>query len=144
MRKLVSTVLFMVAAIFVGAATQTPVEADDVSTNILADDIPTESIPEPITGDPVQPLPGSETKQKIPSEPYDIGAPEHAWKLEQLSPAERAAVERGRAYGAARAASGMNAALTLAAKEQSKRARAEAAQHQLGVTAGLGEIGVVP
>lgn len=89
----------------------------------------------------MQPLPGSETKQKLPSEPYDIGPPEHAWKLSQLSSEERAAVERGRAAGLARA--GMQEAITLAAKEQSKRARAEAAQHQLGID-NLGEIGVVP
>lgn len=79
--------------------------------------------------------------QKNPSEPYDIGPSEQAWKLDELSPDERAAVERGRAAGAARA--GMQEAITKAAMEQSQRARAEAAQHQLGID-GLTEIGVVP
>jgi len=140
MRKLVSTALFMVAAIFAGAAAQQDVVAD-VATAAIDDETPSESIPEPITGDPADPQPGSETVQKNPSEPYDIGPPEHAWKLEQLSADEKAAVERGRTAGATRA--GMHEALTLAAKEQSKRARAEAAQHQLGVDS-LDAIGVVP
>jgi hypothetical protein len=141
MRKLIGTALFIVAAIFAGAATQSPVSAD-VATSYLDDDVSTESIPEPITGDPVMPNPGSETKQKVPSEPYDVGPPEQVWKYDQLSPAEQEAVERGRAAGAARAGK-MDEALSRAAKEHSKRARAEAAEHQLGVYE-LGRMGVIP
>lgn len=139
MWKLIATGLFICAIIFLGAAHQSEVRADAVVDE--DENIPAEPVPEPITGTAVMPLPGSETVQKKPSEPYDVGPPDHVWKYEQLSTEEKAAVERGRAAGAARA--GKDLGITIGVKEQSRRARAEAAQHQLGLD-NLSAIGVAP
>jgi len=139
MWKLIATGLLMCVAILLGAANQSLVAADTAVDD--EENIPAESIPEPTTEAPVMPLPGSETKQKLPSEPYDVGPPDQVWKYEQLSDAEKAAVDRGRAAGAARA--GKDQGLAIGVKEHSRRARAEAAQHQLGLD-DLRAIGVAP
>lgn len=49
MRKLVSTCLFVVSAIFVWAASQGEVAADVATSAVSSDVIPPESVPEPIT-----------------------------------------------------------------------------------------------
>jgi hypothetical protein len=97
-------------------------------------------LPEPTLETPTMPAPGWESVQKRPFEPYDIGPPEHAWRYEALSADERAAVDRGRAAGESKRGT---PEMFTAIREHSARARAQAAQHQLGVDA-LETIGVVP
>jgi hypothetical protein len=97
----------------------------------------------PQTAPVSQPTPSTtlagSTAAKDPFAPFDVGPPESVWPYESLTPAERAVIDRGRAesgwqqthdtYGAA-------------AMELSRRARAEAAEHDLGV-ANLDSEGVV-
>jgi hypothetical protein len=77
--------------------------------------------------------------QKDPFAPYDVGRPEGIWPYEALVPEERAVVDRGRDASSWQATHDAFAAAVL---ERSIKARAEAAQHTLGVD-GL-ETGVVP
>lgn len=101
-------------------------------------DSPPEAVDEPVTGTPIEPLPGTPTYDALA--PYTIGGPEAAWSYEQLRPEEKVVADRGLdedqtavqdAYAGASAA--------LAAK-----AHAEAAALQLGFDGPLEETGVVP
>lgn len=100
----------------------------------------TTSITEPLTETPIQPLAGSEPAvAKDPFAPYGVGPAEEVVPYEGLSPEEQTVADRGldaaewhkthNAYGAA-------------IVERSKRAKAEAAQHQLGIDS-LETMGVV-
>lgn len=136
MRKLIATALLAFLALFAGAAAQPPVTADiDEST----DDPP---LPEHefITGSAVEPAPGSETPQKDPFKPYDIGDPASAIPYEALSPAEKVVVDRGRNVDGWRQ---VHDAYATAIAERAKHARARAAAQQLGVDE-LETQGVVP
>jgi hypothetical protein len=68
--------------------------------------------------------------QKDPFAPYDVGGPEAIWPYDSLTPEEKAVIDRTRdASGWAATHDGFGAA----ALERSKKARAQAAEHQLGV-----------
>src|SRR5262245_41480474 len=85
---MLNAVLFLCAvAIAVSFATLTPSLGDDEHP---LDDTDTS---EPITGDPVMPLPGSETPMKDPFAPYDTGGGD--WTFEHLTAAEKVVAARG-------------------------------------------------
>jgi hypothetical protein len=97
------------------------------------------TIAEPTVESAVQPAPGQETPQKNPFEPYGIGPAEEAVPYEALTADEQAVADRGfdtAAWG------GTHNAFAAAVVERSKRARAESAQHQLGVDS-LDTLGVI-
>ncbi|MBA2538141.1 MAG: hypothetical protein H0V17_00775 [Deltaproteobacteria bacterium] len=99
-----------------------------------------EDTSEPITGAPVMPFKGSEETTRDPFAPYGIGGPEAAWRYEDLTAAERAVADRGRADDQA----AVQAAYAEVSKAIAVRAKAEAAALQLGFDSPLGETGVVP
>jgi len=68
--------------------------------------------------------------QKNPFEPYDVGGTQAIWTYESLSPEERAVVDR---TSGADGWSSTHDGFAAAAFERSKKARAQAAEHQLGV-----------
>lgn len=99
-------------------------------------------LPEPITGTPaLSPPTTPASAPKDPFAPYDVGPPESVWPYESLTPAERAVIDRGRDADGWR---DIHDAYSSAVRQQSKRARAEAAQHILGIPATLDSTGVVP
>jgi hypothetical protein len=130
---------FLLFLLLTAAAADSDVTSSDATVETSADAVGP-STPEPVTGTPVQPAPGSETIQKNPFEPYGIGPPEEAVPYSALSPAEQAVVDRGRD---ASAYVPVHDAFAEAVRERSKQARAEAAAHELGVDS-LATIGVVP
>jgi hypothetical protein len=78
--------------------------------------------------------------QKDPFAPYDVGGPEAIWPYESLTPAEQAVIDRNRsATGWRQVHDGFGTAVL----ERSKKAQAEAAEHELGVD-NLELTGVVP
>jgi hypothetical protein len=100
---------------------------------------PIDELTEPITGEAVMPNPGDERPMRDPFTPYDIGGPEAAWRLQDLTPEEQAVAQRGidandqqvqDAYAELARAAG--------ARAQSERAARELQLQQLG------ELGVVP
>jgi hypothetical protein len=93
--------------------------------------------PEPTLGPPVTNAPGDETPQKDPFAPFSA---EGGVPYEELSDDEKAAIDRNRDTTGWQQQSD---AFAQAVRERSKKARAEAAQHQLGIEA-LDQIGVVP
>lgn len=101
---------------------------------------------EPTTGTPVQPAPGSETVRKDPFVPFDVGptptdkSPKPLWAYDDLSPSERAVVDRRR--DTAQWVPTHNAFATAVA-DRARVAAAASAQSQLGVES-LGELGVIP
>jgi hypothetical protein len=73
--------------------------------------------------------PGS-APPKNPFEPYDVGGTEAIWPYESLTPDEQAIIDRTRdATGWAQVHDGFGAA----GFERGRKARAQAAEHQLGV-----------
>lgn len=131
----------MCGAILFAATWRSDVAADvDAVDDSLTDVVDTVSIPEPTTEQPVHPQPVSETESKDPFAPYGIGPPEHAIPYEALSPDEQVVVDRGRNT---ENWAGVHRGYATAVRALSKRARAEAAAHQLGVD-GLAQQGVVP
>lgn len=113
------------------------VAADADSTS---DASSTTSITEPITDQAVTVVPSTETVIKDPLAPYGIGPPEEAVPLEELSPEQQEAVGRGIDTAISPAT---HDAFAAAVRERSKLARAESAQHQLGIDS-LDTTGVVP
>jgi hypothetical protein len=95
---------------------------------------------EPITGEPVEAALDSAPPPRDPLAPYDVGDPESAIAYEELSPEDRAVVDRGRDASKWRV---IHDAYGGAVAQRSRQARAEAAQHQLGVDE-LDRQGVVP
>jgi hypothetical protein len=93
--------------------------------------------PEPTLGTPVVNAPGDETVQKDPFAPFSA---EGGVPYEELDADEKAAIDRNRDTTGWQK---QNDAFAQAVRERSKKARAEAAQHQLGLEA-LDQIGVVP
>ncbi|HEU0035109.1 MAG TPA: hypothetical protein VFQ53_30995 [Kofleriaceae bacterium] len=98
-----------------------------------------DSTAEPITGQAVQPNPGSERPMKDPFVPYDPGPPEALWKYEDLTPGERAVVDRGRAEDFTSVHAGYASAIQI----RSAQAASDAAALQLGIS-DLSTTGVVP
>ncbi len=87
----------------------------------------------------VMPNPGSESHPKDPFQPYDTG-PGAAWTYNDLSPADRAVVDKNRdasQWGP------VHAAFNTAVAEQAQRAAASSAASQLGVL-DLALTGVIP
>ena len=96
--------------------------------------------PEPITGAPVTPRPGSETP---PRDPFALDNTQPAgavWDYEDLTPREQAVADRGRAQPGWQAT---HDAYRAAVIQRAHKAAAAAAAHQLGVDA-LDTLGVVP
>jgi hypothetical protein len=112
----------------------------DVAAQSVDADLQTTSVAEPVVESPVQPAPGGETPQKNPFEPYGIGPPEEAIPIEALGLDEQDVAARGVDTASWTTT---HDAFAAAVDERSKRARAEAAQHQLGVDS-LDTVGVVP
>lgn len=116
----------------------------DVAADVdapTADDIAAAmSISEPITEQAVTVAPTAATVIKDPLAPYGIGPPEEAVPLEELSPEQQEAVGRGFDTAISPAT---HDAFAAAVRERSKRARAESAQHQLGIDS-LDTAGVIP
>lgn len=130
------------AAVMGGLLLFAATSRSDVAAQTVADEEepPTASVDEPVTETPVQPAPGFETHAKDPFAPYGIGPIEEAVPYEALSPEEQAVADRG--FDVANW-SGVHSGFGAAVAERSKRARAESAQHQLGIDA-LDTVGVVP
>jgi hypothetical protein len=91
--------------------------------------LPKSSAPEPITGTAVMPEPGSEMPTPDRFAPHDPGPPESLWKYEDLTPAERRVVDRGRDTAAWR---GVHDAYRAAIVERQPKLRAQIAASQLG------------
>lgn len=98
------------------------------------------SSPEPITGTPLVPKPGSEMPIPDRFAPHDPGPPESLWKYEDLTPAERRVVDRGRDTTGWR---GVHDAYRTAVIERQPQIRAQVAASQLGAH-DLLTLGVVP
>lgn len=77
---------------------------------------------------------------KNPFAPFDVGPPEAVWSYEALTPEERAVIDRGRADPGWQQ---VHDAYGSAAMELGRKARTEAAEHDLGLL-GLDSQGVVP
>jgi hypothetical protein len=93
--------------------------------------------PEPTLQTATTNAPGDETVHK---DPFTLFSAEGGVPYEELSVDDKAGVDRLREIPGQRQ---QNDAFAQAVREQSVRARAEAAQHQLGLEA-LDQIGVVP
>lgn len=120
----------------------------DVAADVEADESPTTSINEPVT-EPSVALevaanqgavgPSAVPAGKDPLAPYGIGPAAEAVPYEALSQEQQSVADRGRDTTGWAAT---NNAFGAAVVEQSKEARAEAAQHQLGID-DLDTVGVV-
>jgi len=126
----------MCAILLVAATTRSDVAP--TTDPVLNDTAP---LPEPITGVAAQTVPGDEPAPKDPFVPFDVGGPEAVSPYESLTLEEQAFIDRGRDT---RDWSQVHDAYATAVKERSTRARAEAAQHSLGVDSSLDATGVVP
>jgi hypothetical protein len=116
-------------------AADADVDDDDASsTSVISP-----SIAEPITEPPVVLAPSADTGPKNPLVPYGTGPAAEAVPYDALSPEEQAVASRG--LDATNWTATHNA-FAAAVVERSKHARAEAAQHQLGVD-GLDRLGVI-
>lgn len=136
MRRSVLFGAIMGAILLAAATTRSDVAA---TTDSTVDD--TSSLPEPITGAPVVQSPSDQPPPKDPFAPFDVGPPESIWPYESLTAAEQAVIDRGRdTTGWAQ----IHDAYATAVKERSRLARAEAAQHLLGLDSSLGSTGVMP
>jgi hypothetical protein len=93
---------------------------------------------EPITGDPVVPIPGSEQPMRDPFASHEIGAGA-GWTLDDLNPDEQDVALRGVDSNP----QAVQDAYAGAARDLADRARAEHPAAELGILK-LGEIGVVP
>jgi hypothetical protein len=132
------TLLFgavMCAILLVAATTRSDVAS---SADVPVDE--TAPLPEPTTG-AVDPTPTTDPPPKDPFAPFDIGPPESIWPYELLTPEEQAVVDRGRDTTAWKQT---HDAYAAGVSLLSQRARAEAAQHLLGVDTGVQNTGVVP
>jgi hypothetical protein len=129
--------MVMCAVLLVAATTRSDVVA---TSDVAVDDAA--SLPEPISGAAVQPAPSDQQPPpKDPFAPYDVGPPESIWPYESLTPAEQAVIDRGRN---ATEWDQIHNVYATAVKERSRVARADAAQHLLGLEASLDTTGVVP
>jgi hypothetical protein len=89
---------------------------------------------EPITGNPVMPLKGSETPMKDPFTPYDTGP--GAWRFDDLTAAEKVVAARGLDEDQSQ----IQDRYADAARDRAERAKIEAAEAKLGIH-NLGSIG---
>jgi hypothetical protein len=97
--------------------------------------------PEPTSETPVVSAPGDETPARDPFASYSVGpAGTKAWSYADLSPAEKAEVDRGRDVTGWDQVHNAYAAATA---ERAHQAAGDAAAHQLGVD-NLAQTGVVP
>lgn len=136
------------AATMCGALLFAVTWSGDVAADVEADAdaSPTESISEPITETALPATdpgivfgPSADPAVKDPLAPYGIGPAEESVAYEALPPEEQEVADRGREAAEWSAVHNMYGAAVIA---RSKHARAEAAQHQLGVDS-LDTIGVV-
>jgi hypothetical protein len=95
---------------------------------------------EQITDTPAVSAPGWESPARDPFSPYDIGPGTH-WSYNDLTAAERARIDAGRA---ATGWDKINNAYASASAQLAQRAGAQSAANQLGVTDNLSTLGVVP
>jgi hypothetical protein len=96
---------------------------------------------EPISGTAAVSAPGDETPTRDPFTPYNIGPPgTKAWAYADLSPSEKAEVDRGRDTTGW---DQVHSAYAMAVAERAHQATGDAAAHQLGVD-NLASTGVVP
>jgi hypothetical protein len=127
------------AAVMCGALLFALTWSGDVAADVDAEPPATASVSEPITEQPVALAPVADTGVKDPLAPYGIGPPEEAVPYGALSTEQQEVAARGLDTTQWTAVhNGFAAAVT----ERSKHARAEAAQHQLGVDS-LDTLGVV-
>jgi hypothetical protein len=111
---------FVFVLVFAAGTSRSDVAPDSSATSDVA------TTTDPNTA--VQPSEGQ--KQKDPFAPYDVGGPEAIWPYDSLTPEEKAVIDRTRdANGWAATHDGFGAA----ALDRSRKARAQAAEHQLGV-----------
>jgi len=105
--------------------------SSDVAADVDVDAAST-TIAEPVTETPVAVdlAPATESTTKDPFAPYGIGPIEAAVPYEALLPEQQEAADRG--FNTATSAA-THDAFAAAVVERSKRAQAEAAQHQLGI-----------
>jgi hypothetical protein len=134
------------AAVMCGALLFATTWDSDVAADVDTDAASATSITEPITETSVQTTeasaalaPDAEPATRNPLAPYGIGPAAEAIAYEDLAPAQQEAADRG--FDTATSSATHNA-FAAAVVERSKRARAEAAQHQLGVDS-LDTVGVV-
>lgn len=95
---------------------------------------------EPITGEPITPQPGSESRPKDPFALYDNGDPDSIWPYASLTAEEKRIVDRGKLDTQPE----VNAAFAAISADIAVQAKAHAAEIQLGLQTSPGEIGVVP
>jgi hypothetical protein len=84
---------------------------------------------EPIVGEPIMPLAGSETPPRDHFKPFDPGPESALWKYEDLTPAEKKVADRGRDTTGWR---GIHDAYRAAVLERVPRIRAQAAASKIG------------
>lgn len=133
MKAFVISMTAVVAFVWVSAS-----RSDDSTTSTSA---PTAGpVPEPITEQPIMPAPGSETPQRDHFVPYDPGPPEARWSYQQLNPAEKAHVDRGRNVDGW---ADTHAAFQAASTERIEEMSPQIAAAVLGADH-LDEVGVVP
>lgn len=107
---------------------------------------PSAAVPEPITGTPSTPAPGSETAPRDPFTPYAIGptpgdkSPKPFWSYADLSAADKVVADRNKD---AQGWDQINGAFASASAGRARQAAADSAQAQLGVS-DLGTTGVIP
>ncbi len=102
-------------------------------------DLDPDDTTEPITGEAVMPNPGDEQPMRDPFTPYDIGGEAAAWRLEDLTEAERVVALRGLDDDQ----QAVQDAYASAVDDMASRARAESAAKELQLQH-ADQIGVVP
>lgn len=128
----------VMCAILLAAATT----RSDVASSM--EDVPvdeTAPLPEPTSGTAVATAPSTDPPPKDPLAPFDVGPPEAIWSYDALNPEEKTVVDRNRD---ATTWQQTHDAYAAAVGVLSSRARAEAAQHMLGVDSAVESTGVVP
>jgi hypothetical protein len=116
--------MVMGAILLVASVTRSDVAPSDATATDTTDTAAT------LDPDPSAQSADATLPQKNPFEPYDVGGTEAIWPYESLTPDEQAVIDRTRdAAGWAQVHDGFGAA----GVERSRKARAQAAEHQLGV-----------
>jgi hypothetical protein len=119
----------MCAILLVAATTRSDVGSTDATLDETA----------PLPEDPAS---TTDTPPKDPLAPFDVGPTESIWTYESLNPEEQAVVTHGRDTSSTWQQT--HNAYAAAVGLLSQRARAEAAQHLLGVDQAVENTGVVP
>ena len=120
--------------LLVATTTRSDVSNSDVAVDDRA------SLPELITGAAAQPAPSTDPLPSDPFAPFDVGPPEAIWPYDLLAPEERAVIDRGRNPSVGQQ---MHDEYAAAVRERSRNARAETAQHLLGIDRSFEYAGVL-